>query len=81
MNHEIVTWAEVGCLTDWATQVPQDILSFIMQSILNRYLKLNFFISLFSENCNELIEYNRMKHMIDVSLGIPVHRCLKITFL
>ena len=21
MNHEIMTWAEVGCLTDWATQV------------------------------------------------------------
>ena len=21
-NHEIMTWAEVGCLTDWATQVP-----------------------------------------------------------
>ena len=23
-NHEIMTWAEVGCLTNWATQVPQD---------------------------------------------------------
>ena len=22
-NHEIMTWAEVGCLHDWATQVPQ----------------------------------------------------------
>ena len=22
-NHEIVTWAEVGCLTNWATQAPQ----------------------------------------------------------
>ena len=22
MDHEIVTWAEVGRLTDWATQVP-----------------------------------------------------------
>ena len=22
-NHEIMTWAEVGCLTDWATQTPQ----------------------------------------------------------
>ena len=22
-NHEIVTWAEVGHLTDWATQAPQ----------------------------------------------------------
>ena len=21
-NHEIMTWAEVGCLTEWATQVP-----------------------------------------------------------
>ena len=21
-NHKIVTWAEVGLLTDWATQVP-----------------------------------------------------------
>ena len=21
-DHEIMTWAEVGCLTDWATQVP-----------------------------------------------------------
>ena len=21
-NHEIVTWAKVGCLTDWATQAP-----------------------------------------------------------
>ena len=23
MNCEIMTWAEVGCSTDWATQVPQ----------------------------------------------------------
>ena len=23
MNHEIMTWAEVGCLTDWATYVPR----------------------------------------------------------
>ena len=23
MNSEIMTWAEVGCWTDWATQVPQ----------------------------------------------------------
>ena len=22
MNHKIMTWAEVGCLTDWATQEP-----------------------------------------------------------
>ena len=22
-NREIMTWAEVGCLTDWATQMPQ----------------------------------------------------------
>ena len=22
MNYEIMTWAEVGCLTDWATQEP-----------------------------------------------------------
>ena len=22
-NHEIMTWSEVGCFTDWATQVPQ----------------------------------------------------------
>ena len=22
MNREIMTWAKVGCLTDWATQVP-----------------------------------------------------------
>ena len=21
-DHEIMTWAEVGCLTDWATQAP-----------------------------------------------------------
>ena len=23
MNCEIMTWIEVGCLTDWATRVPQ----------------------------------------------------------
>ena len=23
VNHEIMTWAEVGHLTDWATQAPQ----------------------------------------------------------
>ena len=23
INHEIMTWAEVGHLTDWATQAPQ----------------------------------------------------------
>ena len=24
MNHEIMTWAKVGCLTEWATQAPLD---------------------------------------------------------
>ena len=24
MDCEIMTWAEVGCLTDWATQAPQN---------------------------------------------------------
>ena len=28
MDHKIMTWAEVGCLTDWATQAPQLILIF-----------------------------------------------------
>ena len=27
-NHEIMTWAEVGCSTDWATQAPQYINSY-----------------------------------------------------
>ena len=27
-NHEIVTWADVGRSTDWATQVPQDVNKF-----------------------------------------------------
>ena len=26
MNHEIITWAEVGRLTDWTTQAPQKLL-------------------------------------------------------
>ena len=26
-NREIMTWAEVGCLTDWATQAPQAVAS------------------------------------------------------
>ena len=28
-NHEIVTWAEVGRSTDWATQAPHDSLHFL----------------------------------------------------
>ena len=28
MNHEIMTWAEFRCLTDWATQAPQEVFSF-----------------------------------------------------
>ena len=24
-DHKIMTWTEVGCLTDWATQAPQDL--------------------------------------------------------
>ena len=32
MNREIMTWAEAGRLTDWATQVPQE------RNILNRGL-------------------------------------------
>ena len=27
MNREIMTWAKVGCLTDWATQVPRSVAS------------------------------------------------------
>ena len=30
MNREIMTWAEVGRLTNWATQAPRDSLSFLM---------------------------------------------------
>ena len=26
MNHEIMTWPEVGCLTEWATQAPLEFL-------------------------------------------------------
>ena len=28
VNCEIMTWAEVGCLTDWATQAPQILFNF-----------------------------------------------------
>ena len=31
MNHEILTWAKVGCLTDWATQVPLKIHIFVLR--------------------------------------------------
>ena len=30
MNHEIMTWAEVRHLTDWATQVPHPVIVFWM---------------------------------------------------
>ena len=30
MNREIMTWAEVGCSTDWATQAPLDYFSFYL---------------------------------------------------
>ena len=33
MNHEIMTWAEVGCVTDWAVHVPQK--SFFSQNSLH----------------------------------------------
>ena len=38
MGHEIMTWAEVGCLTDWATQAPQWF--GFKKSMFNSYLKL-----------------------------------------
>ena len=34
MNGETMTWAEVGCLTDWATQVPQDKIHFKTKTVI-----------------------------------------------
>ena len=36
-NHEIMTWAEVGCLTDWATQAPR-LISFNIKWALKLFL-------------------------------------------
>ena len=33
-NHSIMTWAEVGHLPDWATQVPQKLKIFILKKEL-----------------------------------------------
>ena len=32
MDREIVTWVEVGCLTNWATQAPQGQLIFLLEA-------------------------------------------------
>ena len=32
-SHEIMTWAEIRRLTDWATQVPQDVVDFNLNFI------------------------------------------------
>ena len=40
MNWEIMTWAEVGCLTNWATQAPRYFHFFKVISIPNVGLKL-----------------------------------------
>ena len=52
MDREIMTWAEVGCLTDWATQVPL-ILVFLcvlasgslgfISPIITKVMALNYF--------------------------------------
>ena len=58
-NHEIMTWAKVGCLTDWATQMPHiwffHVLyllgkTFFQKSFANLHLVLKFgiFYSFFS---------------------------------
>ena len=36
-NHEIMTWAEVGRLTDWATQAPHSPIYFIPKSLNNLF--------------------------------------------
>ena len=38
-NHEIMTWAEVECLTDWATQVPRHLTS-LSDNILTDKLEM-----------------------------------------
>ena len=35
-HREIMTWAEVGHLTDWATQVPQNFLRVSLITIINK---------------------------------------------
>ena len=40
-NCEIVTWANVGCLTDWATQVPQE--SFYLKQSYDKSFCKEFF--------------------------------------
>ena len=39
MNHEIITWAEVGRLTDWATHMPLTEFTLILVVILTRICK------------------------------------------
>ena len=39
-DREIMTWAEVGCLTDWATQAPRDFK--YIKGLLISYAKILF---------------------------------------
>ena len=41
-NHAIMTWAEVGCSTDWATQVPLNMNNVKMPLITRIVLKTQF---------------------------------------
>ena len=41
VNHEIMTWADVGCSTDWATQVP---------------LVFSFYVDLYNEVSQKLFQ-------------------------
>ena len=41
-NHEVMTWAEVGCLTDWATQAPPICYVIILYYIILYYIILYF---------------------------------------
>ena len=48
INREIMTWAEVGSLTDWATQAPQVYFSF-SSSVLDYGLVIPVLLSIYVE--------------------------------
>ena len=60
MNHEIMTWAKVGRLTDWATQVPPH--THIFKSSFEEPLQF-----VFSWQAGEVWPKSRMK----IHLGLP----------
>ena len=69
MNHEIMTWAKVGRLTDWVTQAPQNLNFFLIFIVFETQLIYVFYLFI----------YETQFIVFETLTGCPMNWVLKLS--